>query len=1022
MATEVAFKHIDSSFLAALALRDNNAHITVWDMNSTMDPSNPGDTSDLQPIYATTSEHENFSNLSIGLSISSKGDQVAIYQEPRIGQWKDGSKLNKCSFRIRLFKNPLVYKSERSDLTRRNINHLFFDSFVGFGTFLTQLNDDKTAWSSIPGVEASDREVISSNNIQSVNRKIPSKRSNTLFAACNGLYIDVFTTLENEWTHIRSIRLTDLVPTFNRRIMCKMMMDVMSSNTFMWLEDNGLCCTLWDLQKGSNISYMSSAKNTRFTGPKFCGHSKIAISPDELIVALARDDTLTTYYASSGIEISTRKYSGHRIEYIAFHGQSNQLFVVVRRAMTLKLGSRMLDPFQLKSQAKVTRVPIPIIGRTILTVFRKGPFKHRGLVCEADGSKIRCYVSYAPVDVNIAKDEDTLVKPSYVSHLQKEKDQKVTALESTKDGSKEHRGESKRYDLRLKGHKESFPDGDGSMYWVLSVDVIERSRGCEKVVFSFVPEPWMRVSTADIGNHDDLVNVYFLPQGTRFVVAGMQTLQIWNFPTEKFNYFHLEFIWSHPKMVEANLYGKVYKSDRVGKYYHCISQPKIYMDKNTDNIVVSFEGKDDFIIPTASGNNTRFKFICCARSIHFLAAAYEYSIQETKKTSKDSPQGTATFEKHADAIAQFTRSHINRLLTSEDFSPHLTGTDSPTWTIDSRPTTPTTPGDRSANDDDTTQLTSNLSQSEQVVNLFTLLLDQDDLKDTNRTFVEGMLDTNTGIWVPHSDMDLNPIAHAIEIKDEKLLKTLIDYCINCAKKYHPAYMAPVEQCLAELLRHYPDIVVYIFRSTSYIPAHNHAYVASHAIGFNSRFQDFMDGTENTVFILRSQLPTDRRLHQGLEPRYPAKVSHQPIYKKRTYKIYVSPFQFRHVNTSKDTQDDHDPHKQHRKESVFNLITGKVFFDNPVIVASLRYKWYKFAIKYWLVRFCLVLTFFILMITITAKQISVSSVKKGHIPTADEIAARYLPEWRSVFVVTMTIGLVLLGYEVRQMTYSPKKYL
>ncbi|KAF9917042.1 hypothetical protein BGZ65_000023, partial [Modicella reniformis] len=75
----------DSSFLAALAVKKSSVHITVWDMNSIKSIPETGGKSVLPPIYATADFPANsgdestpdkvFSNLSIGLAISPKGDQ-----------------------------------------------------------------------------------------------------------------------------------------------------------------------------------------------------------------------------------------------------------------------------------------------------------------------------------------------------------------------------------------------------------------------------------------------------------------------------------------------------------------------------------------------------------------------------------------------------------------------------------------------------------------------------------------------------------------------------------------------------------------------------------------------------------------------------------------------------------------------------------------------------------------------------------------------------------------------------------
>ncbi|KAF9981269.1 hypothetical protein BGZ65_004137, partial [Modicella reniformis] len=420
------------------------------------------------------------------------------------------------------------------------------------------------------------------------------------------------------------------------------------------------------------------------------------------------------------------------------------------------------------------------------------------------------------------------------------------------------------------------------------------------------------------------------------------------------------------------------------------------------------------------GSKTRSVLLYCARSIHLLAAAYAYSQHEAKRTPRDPSQETITFEEHAEAIGRFTLGNINRLLSKKDYNAlnliykrRKTGETKLTWNSNNswilRPMARAKTLKDLAFDEGP-------NQSKMVVSVLTLLLDRNEFRDTNRIFIEGLLKLGSGTWIPSTEKSLNPIAGAIENKDEKLLKILIDYCV----------------------KDYPDIIADVFISTSYIPARNHEYVTSHAISTSNRIQDFVDGNKNPAFTLRSQLPTTtqsssffmsangdfHRLHHGSEFRFPLKRNVQPTAsKKRSNNIYVSPFQFRPIEPLDD-----DPQttqtktlKRQHKESVFDHIAGKNHFDNPAIVAIIRFKWYTFVIKYWLVRFFVVLTFFILMMFITAKQITVSSVKKGQILTEDEIAARYLPNWRPIIMVSIPFGLLLFAYELWQMTYSPKQY-
>ncbi|KAF9937590.1 hypothetical protein BGZ65_001360, partial [Modicella reniformis] len=200
----------DSSFLAALSVEETFAHITVWDMKSIQNmPEQTGDESVLHPSYALHPSNataditpdEIFNNLSIGLAISPKGDYVAIYQEPKIGQWSEGSRLPECSFPIRLFNNPLVpnqdsiaVKVEENappQLVQQIIHHRIFNSFIGYGAFLTEKY--KIGWKRNNAIYDNPCANIFEEEISSSGIKRPvSIRTDTLFIACNGMHIDVF--------------------------------------------------------------------------------------------------------------------------------------------------------------------------------------------------------------------------------------------------------------------------------------------------------------------------------------------------------------------------------------------------------------------------------------------------------------------------------------------------------------------------------------------------------------------------------------------------------------------------------------------------------------------------------------------------------------------------------------------------------------------------------------------------------------------------------------------------------------
>jgi WD40 repeat protein len=990
----------DGWFLAALAVAKDEARIIIWDMSRVKDPSNPAaDISGLhQNCVIATVEHQDIDQLSIGLAISAKGDQVAIYQEPKIGYWKAGSQLELCEFQLHLYNFVLDLNQQTGNRVSGNTlgrlelqvghPHSMFDTFIGYGAFLT--NSDSGKWMREPewmkkepewmkresewmkkipewmkelewmkkkpdpsrigtvgvedcGTDDGEEEERSDD----INHTGSSEDSTvwTFFAACDGIYIDIFEiSPELKWTHIHAIQLTVLVPTLNWRATCLMMMETMTtSDTFMWLEDDG-CCSIWDLQNGSNITYISCKKNSTFYDTNIREAVRMAISPDGSIVASADSDgTLTTYYTRTGIEINNRRFLCHKVEYIGFHGKNNQLFVVFRDTVTFKLSSKILDPLLLKSDTTARTVPVPMIGTAIFAFSDKKGFDVEGLVCEANGSRIRCYISHESGGSEVALDESTRVDTSTLQYQ----------LPQSGDVGEQ------LYRIRTWTHKELFRNGDESTYWVSSVEIVEESsdQAPEKVIFSFVPEPWTRVSTESDTHPENLQSAYFLPGDSRFVVAGIQTLQIWDLPKDDNDSCSLVFIWSQPISRGDSAFQPPEKgSGRVEDYYHKIQKSTIYLDQDSGNVVADINlmhGADTIQvhIPRSGCSNDPLVFRHCFRSVHLLAATYAFCLKESKKISRDSVHRMFSFGSHAEALVMFSRDHINRALFVKRQS----------------------------------------HTGKEVTTLLMLLMSRPDLKDSNYVFIEGLLNTTLGEWVPHPCKALNPIAYATSTKDEQLLNILTTYCIKRAKAYHPAYLFPVDQCLDELLDHFPDMLADIFRKASYIPAQKQTFPLSRIrvvdftysdgyryilnfitfvplIGVSSlllyiliplgwilflfrptlvhrlrlrhaRFitprQRPLDAnySRKSVFIMRPQLPYIRtgfflplEIFQIRFSRFPSMQITTTRTNTSSRKVCVSPFQLQPVQDSKH-------------ESIVSKISGKDFFDIPTVVASLRLNWY-----------------------------------------------------------------------------------
>ncbi|KAF9349964.1 hypothetical protein BGX34_001481 [Mortierella sp. NVP85] len=1180
----------NGNFLAALGLSKDAAYITVWEMKY-LDPSKPKDSSIHPEKYAVaTIPHDrgDLPELSVGLAISADGDQVAVYQEPTIGQWADGSTLCKSTFRFQLLtlrhkstSTPKEDTSEPQPVAIVNIHsdrdevsaatetllvrhgnqtgghgiqaserqatrsyvpaglpHQIFQKFVGYGAFLTETkksdqdpNDFGVTHLAHTGDETGGN---SSNN------------AITLFVACNGIYIEFFKVKAgNNWDNTHSIDLTALTPTISRRVTCRMMMDATSSNTFMWLEDDGACCSIWDLREGSNISYVFNPVTAKIDSPTFRGNSTMSISPDESMVALANiDGILTTFYASTGVEISSWRFHGHRIEYIAFNGWGNRLFVFIRNMMTCKLCPWILDPFELSSRIPVNQVPVPVIGTTVLVFLRDGHFKNEGLVCEANGSEIRCYVTREPVVA--ARNNVDVANPTDASLLMKDDKKqrnKDDPKPETNDGKKSEinndcqsgsqreavrgpKDDNKGYEVRTA--TEETISRNGSKCWVLGVKVVEMDLDdqSEKVIFSFVPEPWMRITAADIRRLEGLQKVYILPGRKRFVVVGMQTLQVWSLPKNENDDFNLLFIWSRPKVksdleetirkeaFNQNIEGmvatdgdpnenvtkqkndeqnatdqkpsgisviceetsgrktttnrddnksntnqgkpgvKLAETEPVGEYYHFIRHSIIFQDRNTGEVEAYIKltigsGTDVVTIPGEHSGDFYTEFVNCGQSIHLLSACYAYSIQESKTSQDDLGKTPFTFREHADAIARFTRRHINRVLPREYFLPSpLTKDKAADQTIQFQETehiiplqavSPSTSAipetviqksdisshkllfplrlglsvDKASRRQNSLlrkvvySLSSlqgmrptieSLAQLKALIEnipeyleteprswvpkdgrhhdsltVLTLLLDEDEMSDANHIFIEGLFNTSGHAWIPHPNMALNPIERVIDIRNERLLNTLIDYCIKNAHDHHPGYLTPVIQCLSQLSRLYPDIVGNLFRKASYIPARNPEYVTSHAIVANGSFSKLLNLLDrcfnwkplgysdinqykNPVFTTQFQLHLYRHaglgstlgciwyflptfdidlvsdLVPGMRKSFFPQIKHtehiQPTGANRLRKVYVSPFQFKPVS------------ERNRQRELFLLseVAGKTSIDSPAVETSLRFKW------------------------------------------------------------------------------------
>jgi len=942
----------EGTFLASLALAQDTAYITVWDMCLIGDLTNPLE--DMPDFYRKGAvmviPHTGIGALSIGLAISANGDQVAIFQEPRIGELANRSSLE-ATFPFHLFSNPSAHNYYSLNMLQGNSRsgggsfhsartstgtsqlqlqpldcHEKLRTFVGRGTFLAPSvgsSGNRFTFSALRSFTAfgvSLTRGISFSGDGGNPNKSKGVQTDGLFAACNGQSLNIFRASLDKWDHIKSIPLEDSTTMGFGRMTC-MMMDSIGSNAFMWVGKEGKCC-ISNLDDGSNISQISSAENTTFIHPTTLqGFATMALSPDGSIVALADDKgTVTTYYTDSGVAIIDRSFPECSIEHIGFHGNNHQLYVVTRDK-DADLRCRIIDARQPTYELTGSKIPIPVGGSTIFAFFQEHRLRGQGIFCEANGKSINCYNLYSPRSTDKAKakvaDSNAITQRSLI-------DQNIT------------------YHLRAEIHKELLVEEDGASNGIFWVDLIEENlaKRTQRIVFSFVPEPWMHVPTTTAIQQSP-VSVYFLPCGTRFATVGQQTIQIWSLPTVNDHRVSLLFICSDPETGKVDLRGRECDYEKVGCLYQSTKRPSIYVDESTGGTIAMVgmdgrEGTEIIPLPGVGNTNGHYAILPCFRSIHLLAAIYAFSHSHSEDTMKETPQRRLTFRNHAEAIVQFTRKFINFKAflvheSRETFDVYNIGRNLD-WTEVSRPHG--RPSGRPSGE----------------VTILRLLLEQNDLRGINHNFVEGLLGAANGHWIPDENVAYNPISCAINTKNKRLLNVLIDYCTRCAKLYHPAYVSPIVQCLKDLADHYPLDTADILRKMSYIPVTNQPpskgqsnadrdyyqpmknvnYLASHLLdvfhydlGVTNTPKN-IDNYDTPRFNLRRRLTDHPSVHTSRKQGpVPPQKDHNFLSPNH---VYVTPFLY--FPTS--------------MESFPTLFSGERvlgYIDTPVVLASLQFRWY-----------------------------------------------------------------------------------
>ncbi|KAF9168242.1 hypothetical protein BGX20_011361, partial [Mortierella sp. AD010] len=633
----------------------------------------------------------------------------------------------------------------------------------------------------------------------------------------------------------------------------------------------------------------------------------MAISPDESIIALAGvDGSIRTFFAKSGIEINPAnhvRFINSKIEYLGFLGRNDRMLAIVHNNTNHKLESRVLDPLDFRFRIKYSPVPIPTAGITLLLAARNASSTSngQGMVCAADGKFLRFYSTQEiPLDPPV----DLSAKPS-----DKHADKKLEEISATVDSENREYGDAGFqengeliYSLHISAEAKPLENGDGKDYLALHVSVLQKTKSSDfdtKVLFDFVPEPWLRCPTSMQNKPDQLLTVYFLPCKKRFVIIGYQSIQIWALPSKKYPMVRLLAFWSKPRDFKSLLKEPLSYSEIYDKF-HTIDDAWVFETHSdvTQLTVRLFNGTDEkVILPGLS--RSHHGALDCHRSIYLLAASYSFASENE------------SYEAHASALVRFAVRYINRITTLGDILGDAKSNVDEHESGDSKPRFESpTPKEHDVE-------LPEIEESDRV-DMLRLLIHNIGFQHTSNPFTKAIL--LTGDWIPREDLTWNPIQQAIEVENHEIVNDLVNSCIDNAKTRHPAYLTLTIGVLDKLKTRYPSLTSKIFSEASYIKVKNKAYISTNAIVAKPPYQLWKSKSthwseyDNPVFCIQTQLPfqtikpksfIDRLLESIMQPErtksFPEnqgesntlgnKKTQQSLHtsNERCYDIYVVPF-------------------------------------------------------------------------------------------------------------------------------------
>ncbi|KAF9972316.1 hypothetical protein BGZ73_004575 [Actinomortierella ambigua] len=566
------------------------------------------------------------SKLPLELAISATGEYIAIYESPTIGDWQNGTIVPTSTFGVRIFRFSLNTTSDDSTIVLVEDDGIQLDPVVpapqelenfkiipsklkkavGYATFVGPPKDDRSA--------------------------------SARFVFCNGLDLQVYKVRHDCLNYSHSITLGDKTSPMCRIHAFEFMMASITTNMFIWAEDNGRHCSTWDLGNGTAMGRFEIS-GLQY-GRRVSTPTMKVVSNHNTIGIVGTDNSITTVDASSGVPLSRRIFKKRLIEDIAFLSDgSDMLLVLLRGEDENRQTALIVDPLRLDVQFQAPCIP-PLSRSNAYGCLSapKDPnaAQELGAVFQPDGEAISCYTVKALV-------------PSFGPNLHTDSP------------------DSCQYELVFTSPASSQDADEMQVSYERQVDVYRKDRhGTQpppEPVFSFIPEPW-ELHAAAKGQ--------ILPTGDRFVVYARWTIQVWSLPTETDPRCRLLFFWS------------AFDQSQSKRTFNGKTEMELVLDYHVpfDAVTVQeFKGQHT--------RKTRFQATVVASSVkqvaipnmpmylddyrrivkHGIKSVRLLALAHTIVTSgyQDRPpaEKRRTYEYHASAILEFVNKRINHVLPSE---------------------------------------------------------------------------------------------------------------------------------------------------------------------------------------------------------------------------------------------------------------------------------------------------------------------------------------------------------------------